>query len=73
MKQKQSITDKIKGAAIIWLAIYPLVTALSYFPGMYLHALPLAFRTLIMTLIAVPIMFFILVPFLNKVFARSTH
>ncbi|MBV7528705.1 hypothetical protein [Chitinophaga sp. sic0106] len=57
-----------KRAFIIWLAIYPLITILTMSLGEYLIHLPLYIRTLIMTVIAVPLMFYGLVPLLNKLF-----
>jgi antibiotic biosynthesis monooxygenase (ABM) superfamily enzyme len=57
-----------KRAFIIWLAIYPLITLLSMSLGKYLVHFPLYLRTLIMTVIAVPVMFYGLVPLLNKLF-----
>jgi antibiotic biosynthesis monooxygenase (ABM) superfamily enzyme len=57
-----------KRAFIIWLAIYPLVTILYYLLGSYLILLPLILRTFILTSIAVPVMFYFLVPLLNKLF-----
>lgn len=60
--------EQHKRAFIIWLAIYPLITILTLLPGEYLIHLPLYVRTLIMTIIAVPIMFYGMVPLLNKLF-----
>ncbi len=60
--------EKHKRAFIIWLAIYPLITILSLSLGSYLIDLPLYVRTLITSIIAVPIMFYGLVPLLNKLF-----
>lgn len=57
-----------KRAFIIWLAIYPLITILYYLLGSYLILLPLILRTFILTAIAVPVMFYFLVPLLNKLF-----
>lgn len=59
-----------KRAFIIWLAIFPLITVLSYALGGILQPLPLVLRILIMTLIAVPLAFYCIVPFLHKVFAN---
>lgn len=61
-------TEKHKRAFIIWLAIYPLVTIIYYLLGSYLMPLPLILRTLVLTAIAVPVMFYFLVPLLNKLF-----
>lgn len=58
-----------KRAFIVWLAIYPLVTLLSYSLGGCLMPLPLVARTFILTVIAVPVMFYLLVPLLNKLFS----
>jgi len=58
---------KWKTAIVIWLAIYPLITLLFFFGGEYLVLIdPLPLRTLMITLIAVPIMVFILIPVLQK-------
>lgn len=58
---------KWKMAVLIWLAIYPLITLIFILLGPYLIRInPLPLRTLIITLIAVPIMVFILIPTLQK-------
>ncbi len=57
-----------KMAVIIWLGIYPVITILVYllFPFMARHNWPLPLRTLLLTLIAVPLMAFVVLPFLQK-------
>lgn len=58
---------KWKMAIVIWLAIYPLITAIFALLGKQLILIePLPLRTLIITIIAVPIMVFILIPTLQK-------
>lgn len=58
---------KWKMAIVIWLAIYPLITLIFVIIGKQLILIdPLPLRTLIITLIAVPIMVFILIPTLQK-------
>jgi len=58
---------KWKMAILIWLAIYPLITLIFTVLGKHLIQInPLPLRTLIITLIAVPIMVFILIPTLQK-------
>ena len=58
---------KWKMAVLIWLAIYPLITLLFAFGGSLLMQInPLPLRTLVITLIAVPIMVFIFIPALQK-------
>jgi antibiotic biosynthesis monooxygenase (ABM) superfamily enzyme len=58
---------KWKMAIVIWLAIYPLITLILALLGKQLMQInPLPLRTLIITLIAVPTMVFVLIPFLQK-------
>lgn len=58
---------KWKMAIVIWLAIYPLITTIFALLGKQLMLInPLPLRTLIITIIAVPIMVFILIPTLQK-------
>jgi len=58
---------KWKMAIVIWLAIYPLITSIFALLGKQLILIePLPLRTLIITIIAVPIMVFILIPTLQK-------
>lgn len=58
---------KWKMAVVIWLAIYPLITLIFALLGSKLILIePLPLRTLLITVIAVPIMVFILIPTLQK-------
>ncbi|PBQ30926.1 hypothetical protein CNR22_03775 [Sphingobacteriaceae bacterium] len=58
---------KWKMAIVIWLAIYPLITAVFMIFGKYLMQIEFVpLRTLVMTLILVPTMVFILMPFVMK-------
>jgi len=59
---------KWKMAILIWLAIYPSINILFFLLGDLLTELPLLLRTLTLTLILVPTMVFVLLPFLTKVF-----
>lgn len=60
---------KWKMAVIIWIAIYPTITTLFFLLSPILFKIPyLPLRTLVLTLIVVPLMVFILIPFLQKVF-----
>ena len=59
-----------KRTFLIWLAIYPLVTFLFYLLGEFLLQFPLPVRTLILTLIAVPVMAYIILPFYHRVFDK---
>jgi len=58
---------KWKMAILIWIAIYPTITLIFLFFGkdlLQIHPLPL--RTLVLTLVVVPLMTYILIPFLQK-------
>lgn len=58
---------KWKFALMVWIAIYPSITLLSFLIGDYIKALALPFRTLIMTGILVSLMVFVLLPVLKKI------
>mgnify|MGYP006915273381 FL=1 len=51
---------------MVWLAIYPAITLLTYLIGDLIKKLPLPIKTLIMTGILVPLMVFVLLPILRK-------
>ena len=60
---------KWKIAVLIWLAIYPSITLLFLLVGEQLLLIPLPFRTLAITLVLVPLMVFVLLPALQKLFS----
>ena len=60
---------KWKMAILIWLAIYPALNLVSILIGGLLVDLPLWQRTFVMTVILVPLMVYVLLPFLTKKFA----
>lgn len=62
--------NKHKRAFLVWLAIYPLVTLLFYLLGDILLLVPLPLRTLVLTLIAVPLMSYLILPFYQRLFAK---
>lgn len=59
-----------KRAFLTWLAIYPVITLLFILFGNQLIKLPLALRTLILTLILVPLLSYVLLPLLFRIFAK---
>lgn len=61
--------DQHKRAFIIWLAIFPLITITFYLFGDLLLLLPLVVRTFILTIIIVPVVFYIIVPLYTRLFA----
>ena len=61
---------KWKFAIMVWLAIYPTITLVTFLIGDYIKNLPLPLKTLLLTGILVPTMVFILLPFLRKILAN---
>jgi len=51
---------------MVWLAIYPTITLVTFLIGDYIKQLPLPLKTLLLTGILVPLMVFILLPLLRK-------
>lgn len=54
---------KLKTAFIIWISIYPAITLILLWFGEQLNQIPLVQRTFILTVILVPMMVYLLVPF----------
>ena len=57
---------KWKFAVMVWLAIYPTITFVSYLIGDVIKEWHLPLKTLLMTGILVPTMVFVLLPILRK-------
>ncbi len=60
--------SQLKNTLIVWIAIYPTITIILFLFGKYLNQLPLLLRTFILTIILVPLMVYILIPFWRRVF-----
>lgn len=58
---------KLTQAIKIWIVIYPSITLFNILFGSYLANLPLLLKTLVLTLVLVPWMIFVGLPFINKV------
>ena len=63
MKTRGKFIQTIK----IWIVIYPSITLFNILFGSYLEDLPLFLKTLVLTLVLVPWMVFVGLPFINKV------
>lgn len=61
-------SNRHKSAFLIWLAIYLLITLIFFLFGDILINIPLPLRTLMLTLVAVPLMFYVILPLYNKLF-----
>lgn len=59
---------KLLMALKIWVAIYPAITLVLWLFGKPLAQLPLGLRTLFLTLVLVPLMVFVLLPLVNRLF-----
>jgi antibiotic biosynthesis monooxygenase (ABM) superfamily enzyme len=57
---------KWKFAVMVWIAIFPSITFLQILIGKQLLELPIPLRSLILTVILVPLMVFVLLPILRK-------
>jgi antibiotic biosynthesis monooxygenase (ABM) superfamily enzyme len=66
---------KWKMAIMIWLGIYPVITAIIFivFPFMNEHNWPLPLRTFAITLTAVPVMVYAVLPVLQKILKNWLH
>lgn len=62
-----------KNAVLVWIAIYPSISLLSYLAGPWLATLPLLLRTLVLTGVLVPILVFVLLPALHRLFQGWLH
>jgi hypothetical protein len=58
-----------KLVVLVWLGLYPLLTLITYVTGPFLAGLPIPLRTLVTSLILVPIMVYLLLPTITKRFA----
>ncbi len=62
--------NKFKMALLVWCAIYPTVTLIFFALGSFLITLHPFARTLVVTLILVPLMVFVFMPFIMKRFGK---
>lgn len=61
---------KHKRAFLIWLAIYPLITILFLLLGDHLVNFPVPVRTFILTIIAVPLVVYVILPVYHRMFDK---
>lgn len=64
---------KWKFAIMVWLAIYPTITLVSFLIGDTIKNWLLPLKTLLMTGILVPLMVFVLLPLLRKFLGDWLH
>jgi len=64
---------KWKFSLMVWIAIYPAITLASFLLGDLIKDLALPVRTFIMTGILVPLMVYVLLPLLRKLFGAWLH
>lgn len=61
---------RYKMAVVTWLAIFPLITLLSYALSPVADSVPTVVRTLISTLVLVPLMTYVVMPRMTRLFQR---
>ena len=61
---------KYKMAILIWCAIYPTINLLFFLLNGVLAPYPMPIKTLVLTLILVPLMVYVFLPFINKNFGK---
>lgn len=66
MKTKVKLLASLK----IWIAIYPSITAFLFLFGNQLDTLPLYLRTLVLTIVLVPWIVFVGVPFIDTLMKK---
>ena len=66
---RPAMPPRWKTALVIWLAIYPSITVILWLAGPQMASWPLAFRTLAITAVLVPLMVFLLLPALQRLLA----
>lgn len=64
---------KLKTILIVWVAIFPTITIIQFLFGGLLNELPLVVRTLTLTVVLVPLMVYLLIPFWTKVFSSNNE
>ena len=62
--------ERTKRAVVLWLVVYPTITALLYLLQPLIGDWPLISRTLVLTLIMVPLLQFVLLPRAQSLFAK---
>ena len=72
-RRRMKSPPKWKTAILVWVCIYPSVTSLFLIFGDQLALLPPMLRTLVLTLVLVPLLVFVLLPLMHKLFAGWLH
>ena len=60
--------DRVKFSVLVWIAVYPVVTLLVLLTAYAMAGSPLAVRTLVTTVIMVPTMTFLIIPYIMRGF-----
>ncbi len=62
--------NKLKMTFLVWCAIYPTVTFIFFILGDFLQYLHSFLKTLVVTIILVPLMVYVFLPFIMKQFGK---
>ena len=68
MTQPSIAPRKWKFALLIWCFIYPVITLLNYVFMPFMTDLAIPLRTLVLSVILVPVMAYLYIPFINRKF-----
>jgi antibiotic biosynthesis monooxygenase (ABM) superfamily enzyme len=63
-------SNRVKLSLLVWIAVYPVVTGLAFLSATALADSPLALRTLVMSAVMVPLMTFLIIPHLMRIFGK---
>ena len=63
------LPSKLRMTVVTWAALFPLLTLLAWLLGPWISDLPLAARTLAMTVLLVPLMTYVVMPRMTRLFA----
>lgn len=68
-KPGEPAPPRYKMAAVTWLAVFPLITAIFFLFEPLLNQLPMALRTLVPTVVMVTLMTYVIMPRLTRLFS----
>jgi antibiotic biosynthesis monooxygenase (ABM) superfamily enzyme len=66
---RPAMPPRWKTAVVVWLAIYPSITLVLWVAGPTMQSWPLAVRTLVITVVVVPLMVYLLLPGVQRLVA----
>jgi uncharacterized protein len=68
-KAGEPLPPRYKMATVTWLAVFPVVTVIFSLFGQWLNMLPTLLRTLVFTVVMVPLMTYVIMPRMTRLFS----